>query len=82
MTVIIVLGIVFVAGVLVGMGLMVSLGIAREEHRRSLHDDPPGPAASATRIVVGFHNRPAPPRSGGNVWPDRANGSDGEWPAA
>lgn len=82
MVVIIVVGIVFAAGVLVGMGAMVCLGIAREEHHRSFHDDPPGPAASATRVVVGFHARPAPGNNRGNTWPDRVNGVDGSWPPA
>ena len=51
------LGILFLAGILVGMGVMVCLGIAREERRKSLHKDPPGPAASATRGLVGLHAR-------------------------
>ena len=67
MVVIVMLGILFFAGVLVGMGAMVCLGIAREESRKSLRKDPPGPAAAATRTLVGFHARP--PR--GNEASDR-----------
>lgn len=50
-------GILFLAGALVGMGAMVCLGIAREERQKSLHRDPPGPAAAATRGLVGLHSR-------------------------
>ena len=50
-------GILFLAGLLVGMGVMVCLGIMREERRKSLHGDPPGPAAAATRGLVGLHAR-------------------------
>ncbi len=76
MIVIVMLGILFVAGVLVGMGLMVCLGIAREESRKSLRKDPPGPAASATRAVVGFHARPSYRTSDGDSRPNRASGED------
>lgn len=50
-------GITFLAGLLAGMGVMVCLGIAREERRNSLHHEPPGPAAAATRGLVGLHAR-------------------------
>lgn len=78
MVVIVMLGILFLAGVLVGMGAMVCLGIAREESRKSLLEDPPGPAAAATRSVVGFHSRP-PYDDGPNdsPWMNRANGAGG-----
>ena len=79
MIVMVMLGILFLAGVLVGMGAMVCLGIAREESRKSLRKDPPGPAAAATRTLVGFHVRP--PRGGeipdDNAWMNRANDAGG-----
>lgn len=79
MLVMVMLGILFLAGVLVGMGVMVCLGIAREESRKSLRRDPPGPAAAATRTLVGFHARP--PLDAGpdaSAWMSRANGP-GSW---
>jgi hypothetical protein len=79
MVVIVMPGILFLAGVLVGMGAMVCLGIAREESRKSLRKDPPGPAAAATRTLVGFHSRP-PRRDetpGGDAWMNRANDAGG-----
>ena len=80
MVVIVMLGILFLAGVLVGMGAMVCLGIAREESRKSLRKDPPGPAAAATRTLVGFHARPphGNEASAGNAWMNRANDA-GDW---
>jgi len=36
---------------------MVCLGIAREETRKSLRGDPPGPAAAAARLLTGFTPR-------------------------
>ena len=79
MVVMVLLGILFLAGVLVGMGAMACLGIAREESRKSLRKDPPGPAAAATRTLVGFHARP--PLDAGpddRAWMNRTN-DPGSW---
>jgi hypothetical protein len=83
MIVMITLGIVFIAGVLVGMGVMVCLGIAREESRQSLRREPPGPAAAATRVLVGLHARPPKNTLQTDAWASPADGP-GSWrpPAA
>lgn len=75
MLVMVMLRILFFVGVLVGMGAMVCLGIGREESRKSLRRDPPGPAAAATRSLVGFHARPpADDCPEDSAWMNRANG--------
>jgi len=55
--IIIILGVVFIAGVIAGIVAMVLLGIAHEEADRSLLDEPPTRAAAATRRMVGWYAR-------------------------
>ncbi len=82
MIVIVILGISFIVGVLVGMGAMICLGIRREESRHSLLRQPPGPAAAATRSVVGLHVRTSDSSRHANSWVNQANSAGGWRPPA